>query len=194
MNKGMVYLSVFSSLISVLILIILIFTMSSSGKGERFYLTANGNGELVRIDKVTGEIMLLDEGALVPLNDIESVKEELRELNLPKDYTTGLSWRETRLRTKWDGMIYIRINISGDEMVLIQWHSLVTGILVQLFDENGFLLTEHEIAIDDFIIESMEDSQPVSWYAFASFECPKEIYKQIDDWTFSPVPRRSPLN
>lgn len=166
-------------------------TQSQEGLSD-FEIRQDKTGRMIRLNRRTGEMAVLQGNSLVP---IETPEEREKRLNWdaelwkarewPQLTLTG-DWKQTTLRmvTSWrEGKIYYRLVVSGSAAMAASVSANPSGFLnLLLSDSDGFVVVRILVPLRK-LTRILDDASKVSSYEVNdSTECSEDAYVGAANW------------
>ncbi len=167
--------------------------VSAESSKRRFELHDRGDGSFIRLNIETGELAILAERQLVPVEDLVAMEEKRQTfseaINWKPSSVNPLSMEgalEAGLKTSWRGgrlLFEFTIRPISDDLLRAQD---VEGnyFQLELRDAGGMNVKEHRIPFADMFILTSSDGKAAGFSIDSSFECSIEDYEALKQWGF----------
>jgi hypothetical protein len=157
------------------------------GKDTRFELERNGSGQLVRLDRQTGEIAVLDGSRLVPVTQPDPIN-EVASLAKPRVWPAiaiqdVVPYYASVLHTSWrDNLVSYRFILSSGPLARSKGLAAFRSFDVLLQDEAGFVLAKFTLQANNMVQALGDDKTPVTFEVSDSVAMSSEAYKRATSW------------
>ncbi len=161
---------------------------------ERYEMKEDKQGRTIRLDRLTGEIQILEGDKLVrakSASEQEAEKSTVEKLSQRKDWQSigqiGNKRKvEPHLSTMWnDGQLYFILELRGTseelEGVMKSW----VRYTLHLTDGSNFNLVSIELPVSKFLRVVDGDRKVKSLQANDSYPCGRITYERIRGWSVS---------
>lgn len=177
--------------ISIILAVLFVLAIKSYFLTDKFQIYAK-NGELYRINKVSGQLSLINETRLVAIDEPNKMDElglnKLKEWD--KVHITQLDGIDLNLKTNWrNNKIYYQLRVSPYTKRLknIREGNDITNIYkaftIKLQDENGFDVLKITAPINEMTGATDEKNKIFGLSKNDSIECNYDDFKAIKNWT-----------
>jgi hypothetical protein len=177
--------------------IVMFSILLSSCGGDRFELKEDKHGRTVRLDKRTGEVVLIEDDQMIAIKTPAQLEKE-RELERKKyeSHSKPIS-RDTLnipqaqidsafLTTKWvENELIYRLTIMPIPEQYTQYNGISDPYIINFIDSTGFEITQRNVSKSDF--HRLTDSTGVASaiQTEGKIECSAREYMSIFKWSLS---------
>ena len=146
------------------------------------------NGRIIKVNKFTGEILVIDGDRVIKLKSEDEVKaeqEEAKKLEEPKNWPsqrlTIAGGTLASLTTKWsDGNLYYKFSVDKN---LRNYGNYLSKLTIQLQDNQAFLINSIEIPLSTMTgLVGFDGKNIMSMECDGQLPMPKETYRNLKDW------------
>lgn len=153
-----------------------------------YELKQDEKGRTVKINKITGEVFVIEGNRIVKLKDESDIK---AEQEATKKLSEAKTWPETtlqkfdgaklRLITKWsDGNLCYQFFVDKNLRAKGDYHA---GLSVRLYDNASFLIKEIDLPVPDMTGRIGLDGKTItSMESYGQIPMNSELYKKIKSW------------
>jgi hypothetical protein len=158
---------------------------------DRYDLHETKDGSLYRFDRKNGDVMALQEGSLVPVQQVVSdpalsAAKLWPKLTIPM---TGDSALTVTLSTSWrEGRVYYQFEVRPARIlqrILERSTSLFKSFTAKLQDADGFELLQIELPTSGLIRIVDQKDQPAAYSGKGSARCSRDLYQSIATWSIN---------
>lgn len=155
--------------------------------GFKYKLVAS-NGEIYRINQITGQVQLIKGTRFVAVDRIIDVQKsnygQLRHWDVISIKNNHI---DVDLKTVWrNGRLYYNVDLSPFETELKKvyqgYDRIYNRITIQFLDENGFLIKEIDVPFSNMAQMTDAENKTKSLQASGSVELAYEDMKLIKNW------------
>lgn len=181
----------------IIVLVLILFAVSSCEQSElNKYELKNVDNKIIRLNKKTGEMIVIDGTEITKIDDQFIQKNLLEKYSIYKPrYFNKRAFPESKglmkadLALKWrDNKIFYRYTIYPyNEKVYESFGS--DSITIQFTDIDGFTVKSVTVSLNSLSRIVNDEGIPNAWSYEGSFSCNKELFQQMKEvspqWRFS---------
>lgn len=168
--------------------------LAVSCNDSRYELKEDKQGNIVRLDKRTGEMAIISGGKLVSLKtpDQQAAEQKAAEdlktdktwtpivvKSLDVNFNLATSWREGRLYYQF---FFFPISERIRRAESSTWNRN-DRFTVELMDENGFSLLTFDVPLLEMTRIENDNGKPAMEWCNGSISCSESSYRGVTDWT-----------
>jgi tellurite resistance protein len=144
-------------------------------------------GRTVRINKITGEMSVIDGNKIIKLKtekEAEAEQEAAEQLGESKEWSAIPilnKYANTTLKTKWsDGNIYYQLYVDKNLKDVANYNSVLT---IELYDSESFLIRKITVRANNMVVAVDSDGKTIEAMEYKEKMPMSEIaYKKIKKW------------